>query len=253
MTTANGIAFGPKRTVTFTAGAHAGYQVTGSGAISASKTATLPRQSTARVGQRSTLPGLPGYWLHVEDGIWAGMWIAEGPARRLAGGMPDRRLAASMTVKAGSYTIVRLGDGDAVVQRRAVSLPAGTRAPTGEPSSTAAPTCISQAERTAVTGCPRRQLPTALASPTAWTSVASGASSSAPARIPVPAARLAGRSRRPRRRPWLPTRERPRRRSPSSTGVRTTGSSTASGPTPGLRRTWSSASNGDGAPLESGG
>ena len=128
MTTANGIVFGPKRTVTFSAGAHTGYRVTGSGAISASKTATLPRQSTARVGQRSTLPGLPGYWLRVEDGIWAGLWIAEGPTRRLAGGMPDRDLAASITVRAGSYTIVRLGDGDAVIQRRAISLPAGTRA-----------------------------------------------------------------------------------------------------------------------------
>jgi hypothetical protein len=56
------------------------------------------------------------------------MWIAEAPTRRLAGGMPDRDLAASVSVKSGSYTIVRLGDGDAVIQRRAVSLPAGTRA-----------------------------------------------------------------------------------------------------------------------------
>jgi thermitase len=128
MTTANGLAFGPQRGVTISAGTHTGYRITGSGGIATTKTVTLPRPSGAHAGQRSTLPGLPGYWLHIEDGLWAGMWIPEGPTRRLLGGMPDRDLAASVTVRAGSYTLVRLGDGDAVVQRRAVSLPSGARA-----------------------------------------------------------------------------------------------------------------------------
>ena len=122
VTTADGLVFGPVRRVSMAAGSHTGYSITGTGAIAASRTVVLPRESGAHVGQRSTLPGLPGYWLHVEDGIWAGMWIAESPTRRLLGAMPDRDLATTATTLAGSHRLVRLDPDGAVIQRRTVTL-----------------------------------------------------------------------------------------------------------------------------------
>ncbi|MEO8246699.1 MAG: S8 family serine peptidase [Chloroflexota bacterium] len=127
MTTANGLVFAPARRVWLSAGSHTGYAVTGSGAIRASKTVVLLRESGAHVGQRSTLPGLPGYWLHVEDGIWAGMWVAESPTRRVLGGMPDRDLATTVSTVPGSHRIVRLDADAAVIQRRNVTLASATR------------------------------------------------------------------------------------------------------------------------------
>ncbi len=127
MTTANGLVFAPARRVWLAAGSHTGYAVAGNGSIRASKTVVLVRESGAHVGQRSTLPGLPGFWLHVEDGIWAGMWIAESPTRRLLGGMPDRDLATTISTLPGSHRIVRLDADAAVIQRRVVTLGSATR------------------------------------------------------------------------------------------------------------------------------
>ena len=41
--------------------------------------------SGASVSQRASLPNLPGRWLYVENGAFAGLWLPESPSARLAG------------------------------------------------------------------------------------------------------------------------------------------------------------------------
>jgi peptidoglycan/xylan/chitin deacetylase (PgdA/CDA1 family) len=62
--------------VRFEAGIHVGYQFTATGAIVASKSATLARPSGASTTRRASIPGR-GVHLLIRDGIWAGFWIAE--------------------------------------------------------------------------------------------------------------------------------------------------------------------------------
>ena len=77
--------FWTERRIVFDAGTHVGYRFDSGGAITGSKSYELPRRSGAHVSHRRTIPGVPGFWLQVTDGIWAGYWIRESPAAGLRG------------------------------------------------------------------------------------------------------------------------------------------------------------------------
>ncbi len=83
--TAPGIAYAPFRTTAFLAGRYTGWVVGADGRLSSPKTFSLGRTSSAPAGQRATLPNLPGRWLHIEAGIWAGRWDRESTGAHLFG------------------------------------------------------------------------------------------------------------------------------------------------------------------------
>ncbi|MGH2463344.1 MAG: glycosyl hydrolase family 18 protein [Candidatus Limnocylindria bacterium] len=76
----------PPRTLSFASGSHTGYQFNGAGQVTATKTYTLGSASTAATSQRNTLlPGQPGAWYLVTNGVWAGYWVKESSRVYLAG------------------------------------------------------------------------------------------------------------------------------------------------------------------------
>jgi hypothetical protein len=76
--------YDPPAKLIFLAGSHTGYKFTAAGAITGSKTYTLGANSGASAGERRTVPGRPGYWFYVVNGVWAGYWVPESDAISLA-------------------------------------------------------------------------------------------------------------------------------------------------------------------------
>ena len=83
--TSPGQAFESWRRVTFAAGTYVGYRLDGSGRILATRSARLGRASGASTSQRSTLASMPGRWLYIENGLWAGYWVPESAGSHIAG------------------------------------------------------------------------------------------------------------------------------------------------------------------------
>lgn len=82
---APGEAFAPSRTFVVRAGTHVAYRVGANGALIGKKSASLIRASSASSSQRADLPNLPGRWLYVQNGIWAGYWLPESAGAYLPG------------------------------------------------------------------------------------------------------------------------------------------------------------------------
>jgi FlgD Ig-like domain/Bacterial Ig-like domain len=105
-TTAPGTVFDPYRRVTVVAGTHTAYGIGAAGDVTSARTVVFARASGASVSQRATLPNLPGRWLYVENGTWAGLWLPEAPGTHLAG--ETERSAFPSTTRlifaAGSHT-----------------------------------------------------------------------------------------------------------------------------------------------------
>ena len=49
----------------------------GLGTVLRTRTATLTNLSGASTVRRAQIPGRPGRWFYVIDGIWAGYWIRD--------------------------------------------------------------------------------------------------------------------------------------------------------------------------------
>jgi Bacterial Ig-like domain len=105
-TTMPGVTLEPSRRITFAAGTHVGHRLNQAGTILGLRTARLGAVSGANVAQRSALPNLPGAWLYVETGIWAGTWVQEGAGARISGIFDQRSLPATtrVVVAAGRHT-----------------------------------------------------------------------------------------------------------------------------------------------------
>jgi hypothetical protein len=66
----------PKRIV-FEPGTYTGLAVNSLGTVLRTRPATLQNSSGASAARRARLPGRPGYWFYVVDGIWEGYWIRD--------------------------------------------------------------------------------------------------------------------------------------------------------------------------------
>ena len=73
------------RPILFSAGTHVGYRFDSAGNVTGSRAYSLSRRSGAKVDRRATIPGKPGVWLRVTNGVWAGYWVREGPGSGVAG------------------------------------------------------------------------------------------------------------------------------------------------------------------------
>lgn len=84
-TTMPGEAWSPARRITFGSGAHTGHRVGSGGRILGLKPGSLAATSGASIIQRAALPNLPGAWLYVSNGMWAGTWMRESASQGVAG------------------------------------------------------------------------------------------------------------------------------------------------------------------------
>jgi hypothetical protein len=112
------------RRILLSAGTHTGYTFDGSGNVTGSRTETLARSSGAGVDRRASLTGVPGVWLHVTNGIWAGYWIRESGGSGLGGRVGTRHWSATKHVSfsAGTYTGYRFDQSGKVTGSQAFTL-----------------------------------------------------------------------------------------------------------------------------------
>jgi subtilisin family serine protease len=73
-----GQSWSPGHRITFSAGVHTGHRIGSAGSILGLLPGRLASASGASVTQRARLPNLPGAWLYVANGMWAGTWMREG-------------------------------------------------------------------------------------------------------------------------------------------------------------------------------
>jgi hypothetical protein len=97
----------PSRAVRFSPGTNIGHRIGAGGQILGLRSGRLTSASGASSPQRAVLPNLPGAWLYIENGMWAGTWIREGARAFVAGTTEVRALSATtrLTFLAG----VRMG------------------------------------------------------------------------------------------------------------------------------------------------
>lgn len=67
--------FSPAVSLILKMGTHTGYQFNGTGGMTAQKSYTLTRDSSAPTSARSTIARQSGSWYYVTSGIWAGYWL----------------------------------------------------------------------------------------------------------------------------------------------------------------------------------
>lgn len=115
--TAPGTVYDPARRFTVLPGTHTAYRVATGGDLLDGRTATFTTRSGASTGQRAVLPNLPGRWLYVENGTWAGRWIAESAGVHLPG--ETERWSVPTTTRlvfaSGSHTGYRYDSGGTVI------------------------------------------------------------------------------------------------------------------------------------------
>ena len=109
-------------------GTQLGYAIAQDGDLRRLDRAVLANARSFRVGQRATVPNLPGRWLQVEAGPLAGMWVRESPTASLRGFV--ERTSYSSGVQLRLRSAVHLGrlftaDGD-VRATRAMTVTATT-------------------------------------------------------------------------------------------------------------------------------
>ncbi|HEX5039100.1 MAG TPA: S8 family serine peptidase [Candidatus Limnocylindria bacterium] len=102
-TTMPGTTFVPSRRVSFAAGTHVGHRFAQDGTVLGLRSGRLAHGSSASGAQRALLPNLPGAWIYVENGAWAGTWIAESARAWVPGSFDEQ------TLPAGTRIIVRNG------------------------------------------------------------------------------------------------------------------------------------------------
>jgi hypothetical protein len=117
--------FSPPRSIRFAAGVHTGYRFDATGAVTATRSFTLSAPSGAATSQRTTVvPGRPGGWLLVDNGVWAGYWIQESTRAHVPGEVDRVAFSPSNVVDfaAGSHTGYRFSASGAVTASRAAWL-----------------------------------------------------------------------------------------------------------------------------------
>jgi hypothetical protein len=127
--TAPGLSFDPPRTLWIEAGQQRGYRIAALGALTGVKVATLNAGVNAPAGQRSTLPNLPGRWLHVEAGTWGGHWMRESALVHLEGRSERHRYEPDATIRLrkGVHAGFKFSGG-VVVGKKVLELAADTTA-----------------------------------------------------------------------------------------------------------------------------
>jgi spore germination protein YaaH len=129
--TAPGRVYDPPAGLRIGAGTRRGYRIGSGGDLRSVKSVDLVTGVTVTSGQRARLPNLPGRWLHVDGGRWAGYWIRESAAVHLAGRTEIQQLDPASTVirlRAGDRIGFRFDAAGKVTATRSLHLTATTTA-----------------------------------------------------------------------------------------------------------------------------
>ena len=78
-----GSSLGYPRTVRFS-GRVSGHRFAQDGRLIDTKTSTWTKPSSATAGRRALIPGQPGVWLYIVNGVYGGRWVREGLVEALA-------------------------------------------------------------------------------------------------------------------------------------------------------------------------
>jgi len=126
-----GEVFNPPRTLTFQAGTYVGRRFSATGGITASKSYTMLRPSSAPTDQLSTVPTQSGKWYYLTAGVWAGYWV-EASSKITASAAPlvprlePFATARPLTVPAATYIGRRFNTYGTITATRSASVPAGS-------------------------------------------------------------------------------------------------------------------------------
>lgn len=125
--------YSPTKGLLFAAGTTVGYKFDSAGKIIASRSYSLARASGAATDRRSeVIPGHPGGWFRVVNGVWAGYWVPESARVHLPGvaTLVVYSPVHQVTFTAGTYTAVLWGSGWTVSRTRSATLarPSGASA-----------------------------------------------------------------------------------------------------------------------------
>ena len=117
-------ALGPDERVTFRPGTTTGYRFDSAGNVTASRSATLSQTSGASTDRRGTIPGQPGRWLRIVNGIWAGYWVRESSRVRIPGQIEQQSLPGTTraTFAPGAHTGYKFSSGGSVTGTRQATL-----------------------------------------------------------------------------------------------------------------------------------
>jgi hypothetical protein len=110
--TSGTLTFNPPVLVAFKMGTHTGYQFSSTGVMTALKTYTLGKDSSAYTSTRRSITNQTGSWFYITSGVWAGYWLRQSsvlylPAAPVAAG-PTTKVtyspAKALTFKMGTHT-----------------------------------------------------------------------------------------------------------------------------------------------------
>ncbi|HET6745719.1 MAG TPA: glycosyl hydrolase family 18 protein [Candidatus Limnocylindria bacterium] len=121
---APGTAYDPSRSGLMTGGSHRGYAVGAHGDLLASEFASLGTSKGVAVGQRATLPNLPGRWLLLETGPLRGRWVRES-VNDYVKGLVERHTYASdiaLRLRPATHVGYRFGAGGAAISSRSLTV-----------------------------------------------------------------------------------------------------------------------------------
>ena len=169
--TAPGTVYRTSRGGTMASGLQRGYAIAQDGDLRRLDRATLAHARSFRVGQRATVPNLPGRWLLAETGPLAGMWLRESATAHLDGFV--ERTGYPVSVELRLRSAIHLGrrftaDGD-VRATRSMTVTGRPRSwPTPGRSSTGGPTGTSAAAGWTATGWRSLRWPSGPARSSAW-------------------------------------------------------------------------------------
>ena len=133
--------YDPPAALVFKVGTHTGYQFSSSGAVTATKSASLSRDSGANTSTRSTIANQSGNWFLVTNGIWAGYWLRESSMLFLAPPPPTSTAtlpnatyspAVSLVFKMGTHTGYKFNSSGALTATKSYTLPKDSGASTSK-------------------------------------------------------------------------------------------------------------------------
>ena len=120
------------RTVRFEAATHVGYRFSSTWVVVGTKTATLPRASSATATARRAIPNR-GVHLYISNGIWAGYYIPESALAYVPGtvGAVTYSPVRYVSFAAGTYLGYRFTSSGALSTTRRATLPRASSAHAG--------------------------------------------------------------------------------------------------------------------------
>jgi hypothetical protein len=123
-------AFSPAASLTLGVGTNTGYKFSLTGALTASKHATLASAKAVATSLKRTIANQAGTWYYVASGTWKGYWLRESAAVTLGSGATASigtaqvfSPAARVGVRKGTHTGYTFTAGGAMTGARTVSTP----------------------------------------------------------------------------------------------------------------------------------